>query len=102
MELTMEHMAYISLGSNVGNREANLGEALRRLSALGEITAKSSVYETEPMEVVDQPWFLNAAVGLRTNLTAGELLRGILALEKSMGRVRSQPKGPREIDIDIL
>lgn len=98
----MLHLAYLSLGSNVGDREANLSEALRLLRGLGEITAKSSLYETEPVEVVDQPWFLNAAVALRTRLEPSDLLREILGIEKAMGRVRTQPKGPRTIDIDIL
>lgn len=98
----MEHIAYLSLGSNVGDREANLRRALQNLSALGEIVAKSSVYETEPMEVVDQPWFLNAVIKLRTGLPPSELLRALLKVERSMGRVREQAKGPRQIDIDIL
>lgn len=98
----MEHVAYLSLGSNIGDREANLRDAIQRLSELGTITAISSVYETEPMEVTDQPWFLNGAVALRTTLAATDLMSAILAIETAMGRVRTQPKGPRTIDIDIL
>jgi 2-amino-4-hydroxy-6-hydroxymethyldihydropteridine diphosphokinase len=101
MELSMP-TAYLSLGSNIGDREANLREVVTRLSTLGEITATSSLYATAPMEIVDQPWFLNAAVALRTELAPAELLREILVIEKSMGRVRMQPKGPRLIDIDII
>jgi 2-amino-4-hydroxy-6-hydroxymethyldihydropteridine diphosphokinase len=98
----MEHVTYLSLGSNIGDREANLREAIERLSSLGTVTAISSLYETEPMEVADQPWFLNGAVGLRTMLAAADLMKKILAIETTMGRVRTQPKGPRTIDIDIL
>jgi 2-amino-4-hydroxy-6-hydroxymethyldihydropteridine diphosphokinase len=98
----MSHTAYLSLGSNLGDREAHLREAARRLSEIGTITATSSLYETAPMEVVDQPWFLNAVVALRTDLAPADLLRELLAIEKSMGRVRTRPKGPRTIDLDIL
>jgi len=98
----MENITYLSLGSNIGDREASLRDAIRRLSGLGTITAVSSLYETEPMEVTDQPWFLNAAIGLRTRLAAAEVMREILVIEAAMGRVRTRPKGPRTIDIDIL
>jgi 2-amino-4-hydroxy-6-hydroxymethyldihydropteridine diphosphokinase len=95
-------MVYLSLGSNLGDRQANLRNATGRLLELGDVIEVSSVYETEPVEVTDQPWFLNCAVAVRTDLMPREFLAGILAIEKSMGRVRTQPKGPRVIDIDIL
>ncbi len=98
----MAQTAYLSLGSNLGDREANLREAVGQLSELGEVTARSSLYESEPVDLVEQPWFLNAVIALRTNLQPGELLREILLLESSLGRVRTRPKGPRKIDIDIL
>ena len=98
----MKKIAYLSLGSNVGNCEANLHEAVQRLAELGTVDAESSLYETEPVEVVDQPWFLNCAVRLLTELTAEELLAGVLSIERMMGRQRTRPKGPRNIDIDIL
>ena len=98
----MKKIAYLSLGSNVGNREQNLREAVRRLAELGIVEAESSLYETEPVDVVDQPWFLNCAVRLRTEISAQELLDGILDIERTMGRERTRPKGPRNIDIDIL
>lgn len=98
----MKTVAYLSLGSNIGDREANLRAAISRLSELGDVAAISSFYETEPMEVVDQPWFINCAVAIATGLSAEELLAGVLAIERSMGRERTQPKGPRNIDIDIL
>lgn len=94
--------AYLSLGSNVGNREAQLREAEQRLSKLGRITSVSSNYETEPVEFTNQPWFLNAALALETNLTPQDLMHSILQIEREMGRERLQKKGPRSIDIDIL
>lgn len=95
-------LAYLSLGSNLGNREAQLREAEQRLSNLGRITTVSSYYETEPVEFINQPWFLNAALALETNLTPHELVHSILQIEREMGRERVQKKGPRSIDIDIL
>ena len=94
--------AYLSLGSNLGNREATLHEAIRRLGELGTVKKVSSFYETEPVEFTEQPWFINCAVELETNLSARELLHGMLAIEHAMGRERIQPKGPRSIDLDIL
>jgi 2-amino-4-hydroxy-6-hydroxymethyldihydropteridine diphosphokinase len=98
----MATLAYLSLGSNIGNREAHLLEAQARLRATGRVTAVSSFYETEPVEFTEQPWFLNCAVALETELTPQELMTAILDIEESMGRQRVQKKGPRMIDIDIL
>jgi len=98
----VQKVVYLSLGSNLGDRQANLRNAMGRLLELGDVLEVSSLYETEPVEVTDQPWFLNCAVAVRTELLPREFLAGILAIEKSMGRVRTQPKGPRVIDIDIL
>jgi 2-amino-4-hydroxy-6-hydroxymethyldihydropteridine diphosphokinase len=87
----------------MGNREANLCEALQRLEKLGEVRAVSSLYETEPVEVErEQPWFLNCAAQLQTELAPEEFLTKMLAVELVMGRRRTEPKGPRTIDIDIL
>jgi 2-amino-4-hydroxy-6-hydroxymethyldihydropteridine diphosphokinase len=95
-------MAYLSLGSNLGDRAANLRSAIERLGALGKVVELSSFYETEPVEVTDQPWFLNCAVKLDTEKMPRQLLAAILALEREMGRHRTQRKGPRTIDIDIV
>jgi 2-amino-4-hydroxy-6-hydroxymethyldihydropteridine diphosphokinase len=95
-------LAYLSLGSNLGNREAQLREAEQRLSTLGSAISVSSYYETEPVEFTNQPWFLNAALALETNLTPQDLMHSILQIEREMGRKRRQEKGPRTIDIDIL
>jgi 2-amino-4-hydroxy-6-hydroxymethyldihydropteridine diphosphokinase len=94
--------AYLSLGSNLGDRAANLQSAITQLSPAASVTAVSSLYETEPVEVVDQSWFLNCVVAIETELTAEELLRSVLAIERFMGRQRLSPKGPRKIDIDLL
>jgi len=95
-------MVYLSLGSNLGEREANLVRAIERLRELGEVVAVSSFYETEPQEFRDQPWFLNCAVALKTTLMPKQFLSRMLKIEQAMGRRRIQPKGPRTIDIDIL
>jgi len=96
--------AYLSLGSNLGDRAANLQRALHDLGALGRVTKRSSCYETEPQEFTAQPWFLNCVVELVTALEPPELLTGILGIERSVGRIREEslPKGPRILDIDIL
>lgn len=98
----MANLAYLSLGSNLGDRESHLREAIRRLQSLGRVNAVSSLYETQPVEFTDQPWFLNCAVALETSSTAIRLMQQLLEIEKAMGRQRVQKKGPRIIDIDIL
>lgn len=98
----MKKIAYLSLGSNLGDRRANLRNAIGGLLNFGKLMAVSSYYETEPVEVADQPWFLNCAVALQTELKAEDFLPEILAVEREMGRKRTLPKGPRTIDIDIL
>jgi len=95
--------AYLALGSNLGDREANLRDAVRRLDADDlRITRRSSLYETAPRELLDQPWFLNAAIEIETSLFPLQLLARVRAIERAMGRRREVPKGPRNIDIDIL
>ena len=98
----MPHLVYLSLGSNVGDREAQLREAQTRLGAVGRVVAVSSFYETEPVEFTRQPWFLNCALALETRKTPQQLIAAILRIEEGMGRRRVQKKGPRAIDIDIL
>ena len=99
----MKKTVYLSLGSNLGDRAANLRQAISRLEELGEVTAVSSFYETEPVEVKSQqPWFLNCAVALETELMPKQLLSRVLAMEQGMGRRRTEAKGPRTIDIDII
>ena len=98
----MSHKVYISIGSNLGDRAAHIADALARLRAAGEIAALSSLYETSPVEFNDQPWFVNAAVELDTDLDPERLMSLLLEIERAMGRERTQPKGPRLIDLDIL
>ena len=100
----MHKIVYLSLGSNLGDREANLRTAIDRLKNkdIGNPVAVSSFYETEPVEVTSQPWFLNCAIKLDTEKMPRQLISAILALEQEMGRQRKQKKAPRTIDIDIL
>jgi 2-amino-4-hydroxy-6-hydroxymethyldihydropteridine diphosphokinase len=95
--------AYLGLGSNVGSREVNLREALGRLEAEQiRLVRRSSLYETEPQDLRDQPWFLNAVVEVETDLLPPQLFACTQNIEREMGRQRVTPKGPRKIDIDIL
>jgi 2-amino-4-hydroxy-6-hydroxymethyldihydropteridine diphosphokinase len=98
----MHKRVYLSLGSNLGDRAAHLKGAIKRLDTLGKIIAVSSFYETEPVELTAQPWFLNCAVELDTEKMPKQLLASIFDIEKEMGRRRVQKKGPRTVDIDIL
>jgi 2-amino-4-hydroxy-6-hydroxymethyldihydropteridine diphosphokinase len=95
-------LVYLSLGSNLGDRGNHLGDAIRRLAAVGRVRAVSAFYETEPVEVTNQPWFLNCAVALETDSTPEGLMADLLTIEQQMGRRRMQNKGPRSIDLDIL
>lgn len=94
---------YLSLGSNLGNREQHLALALERLAAPGLVIARlSSVYETEPRDLRNQPRFLNLVAEVETTLLPLQLLRRIAKIEHELGRKRIVAKGPRTIDIDIL
>jgi len=94
---------YLALGSNLGDREARLLEAIQRMEAAGiRILRRSSIYETEPRDLRDQPWFLNMVVEAETGLLPLQLLAQTQRVEREMGRKREVPKGPRAIDIDIL
>lgn len=95
--------AFLALGSNVGDREANLRTAVTLLQG-DEIRVRrgSSLYETAPQELLDQPSFLNAVVDVETSLFPMQLLARVREIERKMGRRRVTPKGPRNIDIDIL
>ncbi len=94
---------YLSLGSNVGDRAANLRAAIEALPGAGvKVLRVSPVYETEPVEYTAQAWFLNLAVEAETELFPMQLLAQTSRIERKLGRVRTVPKGPRTIDIDIL
>jgi 2-amino-4-hydroxy-6-hydroxymethyldihydropteridine diphosphokinase len=98
----MSKTVYLSLGSNVGDREQNLRDSIGRLGSVGRVISVSSFYETEPLEVTEQPWFLNCAVAVETSKTPQEVMAILLGIEETMGRQRSGEKGPRTIDMDIL
>ena len=99
----MTKSAYLGLGSNVGDRENNLRRALEALAAPDlRIARLSPIYETEPVEFTEQAWFLNQVIELETELFPMQLLTRLTRVERSLGRVRTIPKGPRIIDIDIL
>jgi 2-amino-4-hydroxy-6-hydroxymethyldihydropteridine diphosphokinase len=98
--------AYLSLGSNLGERQVNLENALGLLESAGiHIVQRSSIYETEPQDVTRQPWFLNIVVKIETRHFPLQLLSTVLRIEQEMGRKRGANtirRGPRPIDIDIL
>src|ERR1700689_2358746 len=94
---------YLSLGSNIGERAENIARAIGELPGRGvRVVRSSSLYETEPVEFLAQGWFLNCVVEVETELSPVELMRVLLEIERSMGRERVLPKGPRIIDMDIL
>jgi 2-amino-4-hydroxy-6-hydroxymethyldihydropteridine diphosphokinase len=97
---------YLSLGSNLGDRNAHLTTALDKLEQQQiRVTARSSLYETEPHDVSEQPWFLNMAVACETSYFPIQLLKVLQGIERDMGRTRGPNtvrRGPRPIDLDIL
>jgi 2-amino-4-hydroxy-6-hydroxymethyldihydropteridine diphosphokinase len=94
---------YLSLGSNIGDRAANLKAAIAALADEGVIVRKvSSFYETEPVDYLQQDWFLNCVVEGETELPGGTLLAKLRAIETRMGSKKVIAKGPRILDIDIL
>jgi 2-amino-4-hydroxy-6-hydroxymethyldihydropteridine diphosphokinase len=97
------HTAYLSLGSNLGDRAANIARALQLLPERGvRILRTSSLWETAPQDFERQPWFLNMVAEAETALFPRQLLHEAQRVEKELGRRRIRPKGPRTIDIDIL
>ncbi|MBI5975539.1 2-amino-4-hydroxy-6-hydroxymethyldihydropteridine diphosphokinase [Staphylococcus canis] len=96
--------AYLSLGSNIGQREAQLHTAIENLDTIDDIkvVTVSPIYETKPVGYVDQPDFLNVCVHIQTSLTPHQLLDACLEIEQRLHRVRKERWGPRTIDIDIL
>jgi 2-amino-4-hydroxy-6-hydroxymethyldihydropteridine diphosphokinase len=109
---------YLGLGSNVGDRHANLREGVARIEKLIEVARESSIYETEPVGFSDQPWFLNQVIEAKVlasecgplfsepeivaAIRAEAVLSELLNIERAMGRERTVPNGPRVIDIDLL
>jgi len=98
-----EKTVYLSLGSNLGERAKNLRAAIAALADAGVRVGKvSSFYETEPVDLREQPWFLNCAVEGKTELPASALLKKLREIETRMGSKKLVAKGPRLIDVDIL
>jgi 2-amino-4-hydroxy-6-hydroxymethyldihydropteridine diphosphokinase len=94
---------YLALGSNIGDREKNLREAIRLLAESNVRGLKlSSIYETEPVDYLDQAWFLNAVLAAQTDLSPAALLRALHDIESHMGSKKAFAKGPRLMDLDIL
>ena len=97
-----EHIVYLALGTNLGDRPANLKQAIASLTPQMEVKSKSAVYETPPWGFTDQPTFLNQVIKVNTYLDAEPLLKHLKRLEVALGRKESFPNGPRLIDMDIL
>ena len=97
------HIVYLSLGSNVGDRATNLHAAIAALTPAGvRVDRVSSIYETEPVDYQDQPWFLNCVLEAETDMQPQPLLQALRAIESQMGSKKEFAKGPRKIDLDIL
>ena len=97
-----EHIIYLALGTNLGDRLGNLKQAISALTPQVDVKAKSAVYETPPWGYEDQPKFLNQVIKARTYLDPEPLLKHLKRLELALGRQASFPNGPRSIDIDLL
>lgn len=95
-------IAFIAIGSNLGNRIENCDKALREISDFAEISAVSSIYETEPVGKEDQPDFINCAAKIETDLSASQLLLSLQSVESKFGRERVRRWGPRTVDLDII
>ncbi|MBN1898060.1 MAG: 2-amino-4-hydroxy-6-hydroxymethyldihydropteridine diphosphokinase [Spirochaetes bacterium] len=97
------HTVYLSLGSNIGDREKNIINALRLLKIKGiPITKMSSLYESEPVGIEDQPWFYNMVIKISSSLQPDKILKIVKDIEAEIGRMWTTKWGPRVIDIDIL
>ena len=96
-------MAYISIGSNLGDREGNCRRSLSMIGAMGiKVRAVSRAYETRPWGMTDQPDFINMAAELETDMPPEVLHAKLHEIEDMMGRVRKEKWGPRNIDLDLL
>ena len=94
---------YLSLGSNLGDRAANLKSAIEALADIGvRVLRRSSIFETEPVDFLAQPWFLNCVVEAETSREPRQLLEELQGIEREFGSRKLVPRGPRIIDLDIL
>jgi 2-amino-4-hydroxy-6-hydroxymethyldihydropteridine diphosphokinase len=96
-------LIYLSLGSNLGDRAANLESAIEALAGVGvRVLRRSSLYETEPVDLLDQPWFLNCVIEAETSVEPCALLERLQGVEQQLGSKKLVPKGPRIVDLDVL
>jgi 2-amino-4-hydroxy-6-hydroxymethyldihydropteridine diphosphokinase len=101
--MAVGNLIYLSLGSNLGDRAGNLERAIAALPEIGvRVLRRSSLYETEPVDFLEQPWFLNCVVQAETSLEPRQLLEDLQAIERNLGSKKLVPRGPRIIDLDIL
>ena len=100
----MRHIAYIGVGSNLGDKVHQCEQGLREILRVDRhrLLARSSLYKTQPLGVLDQDWFVNAAIKIETDLEPHELLRSLREIESRLGRRETFRWGPRAIDLDIL
>ena len=97
------NLIYLSLGSNLGDRASNLERAIAALPGAGvRVLRQSSLYETEPVDFLAQPWFLNCVVEAETSLLPLQLLHALQDIERALGSLKLVTRGPRVIDLDIL
>jgi 2-amino-4-hydroxy-6-hydroxymethyldihydropteridine diphosphokinase len=95
--------AFLSLGSNLGNRSDYLHKAIEALSGNGvAVVRQAGIYETEPLEVTDQPWFLNTVVEANTTMSPHQLMDVCLSIERENHRLRTEIKSARTVDLDII
>lgn len=103
LNMPANELVYLSLGSNLGDRAANLEHAIQALPGAGaRVIRRSRTYETEPVDFLDQPWFLNCVIEGETSLTPAALLKDLQAIEADMGSRKLVQRGPRIIDLDVL
>ncbi len=102
MQNTLENKSFLSLGTNIGDKEENLRNAIKEIKSFSKILKKSSTYITSPVGYIDQDDFFNMVVEISTNLSAQNLLESCKQVEAKMGRIKKIHNGPRIIDIDIL
>jgi len=96
-------LIYLSLGSNLGDRAANLESAIAALPEIAvRVLRRSPIYETEPVDLIAQPWFLNCVVEAETSLRPRQLLEALQTIERQLGSKKLVPRGPRIIDLDVL
>jgi 2-amino-4-hydroxy-6-hydroxymethyldihydropteridine diphosphokinase len=98
----MMPVVYLGIGSNIGDKEANITQALRLISKICEVKKKSHLYHTEPIGNTEQDWFLNCVVEIETDIDPKHLLSSFKSIERTLGRIKTTKNGPRTIDIDIL